>query len=72
MINIIKSNTISEAGTKKKINKLNEIKEVKTKGKRLIDSQKIFLSLFDDLKIILIKIIIVITMRAIVIIKIKM
>ena len=39
MINNIKSNTISEADTKKKINELNEIKNVETKGKRLIKSQ---------------------------------
>ena len=50
MINIIKGNTISEADTKKKINELNEIKKVETNGKRLIESQKKFLSLFDDLK----------------------
>ena len=50
MINNIKSNTISEADTKKKINELNEIKKVETKGKRLIKSQKKLLSLFDDLK----------------------
>ena len=50
LINIIKNNTISEADTKKKINELNKIKEVETKGKRLIDSQKTLLSLFDDLK----------------------
>ena len=50
MINNIKSNTISEADTKKKINELNEIKKVETKGKRLINSQKTLLSLFDDLK----------------------
>ena len=49
MINNIKSNTISEADTKKKINELNEIKNVETKSKRLIDSQKILLKLFDDL-----------------------
>ena len=49
MINNIKSNTISEADTKKKINKLNEIKKVETIDKRLIDSQKILLKLFDDL-----------------------
>ena len=49
LINNIKSNTISEADTKKKINELNEIKNVETKGKRLIDSQKILLKLFDDL-----------------------
>ena len=50
MINNIKSNTITEADTKKKINELNEIKKVETKGKRLIKSQKKLLSLFDDLK----------------------
>ena len=50
MINNIKNNTISEADIKKKINKLNEIKKVETKGKRLIDSQKTLISLFDDLK----------------------
>ena len=49
MINSIKGNTISEADTKKKINELNEIKEVEIKGKRLIESQKNLLSLFDDL-----------------------
>ena len=49
MINDIKNNTISEANAKKKINKLNEIKNVETKGKRLIDGQKILLKLLDDL-----------------------
>ena len=49
MINSIKGNTISEANTKKKINELNEIKKVEIKGKRLIESQKKLLSLFDDL-----------------------
>ena len=49
LINSIKSNTISEADTKKKINELNEIKKVETNGKRLIESQKKLLSLFDDL-----------------------
>ena len=49
MINNIKNNAISEAATKKKINKLNEIKKVETKGKRLIDRQKALLKLFDDL-----------------------
>ena len=44
LINNIKNNTISEADTKKKINKLNEIKKVETKGKRLINSQKTLLS----------------------------
>ena len=50
MINGIKSNTISEADTKKKINELNEIKKVETKSKRLIKSQEKLQSLFDDLK----------------------
>ena len=50
LINSIKGNTISEADTKKKLNKLNEIKKVETNGKRLIESQKKLLSLFDDLK----------------------
>ena len=34
---------------KKKLNELNEIKKVEIKGKRLIESQKKLLSLFDDL-----------------------
>ena len=50
MINNIKNNTISEANAKKKINELNEIKKVETKGKRLIKSQEKLLRLFDDLK----------------------
>ena len=50
LINNIKSNTISEADTKKKINKLNKIKKAETKGKQLIKSQKKLLNLFDDLK----------------------
>ena len=49
LINNIKNNTISEADTKKKINELNKIKKTEVKGKRLINSQKILLSLFDDL-----------------------
>ena len=49
MINNIKNNTISEAATKKKVNELNKIRKVETKGKQLIDSQKILLKLFDDL-----------------------
>ena len=49
MINGIKGNTISEADAKKKGNELNEIKKVEIKGKRLIESQKKLLSLFDDL-----------------------
>ena len=51
LINNIKNNTISEADTKNKINKLNEIKKVETKDKRLSISQKTLLSLFNDLKI---------------------
>ena len=43
-------NTIGESDAKNKINKLNEIKKVETNGKRLIESQKKLLSLFDDLK----------------------
>ena len=50
LINSIKGNTISEADTKKKINELNKIKKVETNGKRLIESQKNLLSLFEDLK----------------------
>ena len=50
LINSIKGNTIIEADTKTKINELNEIKKVETNGKRLIESQKKLLSLFDDLK----------------------
>ena len=50
MINNIKNNAISEANAKKKINELNKIKKVETKGKRLIDSQQALLSLFDNLK----------------------
>ena len=50
MNNNIKNDAISEADTKKKINELNEIKKVETKGKRLIKSQEKLVSLFDDLK----------------------
>ena len=50
MINSIKGNTISKADAKTKLNELNEIKKVETNGKRLIESQKKLLSLFDDLK----------------------
>ena len=49
LINNIKNNTISEANAKKKINELNKIKKVETKGKGLINSQKTLLSLFDYL-----------------------
>ena len=50
MINNIKNNAISEADIKKKINELNELKNVETKGKGLIKSQEKLLNLFDDLK----------------------
>ena len=50
MINNIKNNTISEAATEKKIDELNEIKNVEAKGKRLINSQEKLISLFVDLK----------------------
>ena len=50
LINNIKNNAISETGVKIKINELNKIKEVETKGERLIDSQQKLLSLLDDLK----------------------
>ena len=50
LINNIKNNTISEADTKKKINDLNETKNVETKGKRLIKKQEKLSSLFDNLK----------------------
>ena len=49
MINNIKNNTIIEALVKQKLNALNKIKKTEGKGKRLINSQKILLSLFDDL-----------------------
>ena len=41
LINSIKSNTISEADTKKKINELNEIKKVETNGKKLKEVTKL-------------------------------
>ena len=50
MINNIKNNTISEANAKKKINELNETKNVETKGKRLIKSQEKLLGFYDNLK----------------------
>ena len=50
LINNIKGDTISEADTKKKINELNEIRKVEINGKRLFESQKYLLNLFDDLK----------------------
>ena len=50
MISNIKNNTISDVATKNKINKLNEIKNVETKGKRLINGHEKLLSFFGDLK----------------------
>ena len=49
LINNIKNNTISEADNKKKINELSEIKKAEIKGKRLINGQKILISLFEEL-----------------------
>ena len=49
MINNIKNNTISEALAKQKLDALNEIRKAETKNKRLINGQKILLSLFDNL-----------------------
>ena len=49
MVNSINNNTISEALAKQKLDALNEIRKVETKNKRLINGQKILLSLFDDL-----------------------
>ena len=49
MINNIKNNTISEALAKQKLDALNEIRKVEIKNKRLINGQKILLSLFHDL-----------------------
>ena len=49
MSNNIKNNTISEALAKQKIDALNKIRKVEIKNKRLINGQKILLSLFDDL-----------------------
>ena len=49
MINSIKNNTISEALAKQKLNALNKIRNPEIKNKRIINRQKILLSLFDDL-----------------------
>ena len=49
MINKIKNNTVSEALAKQKLDALNKTRKVETKNKRLINGQKILLSLFDDL-----------------------
>ena len=69
MISNIRNETISEADTKKKIDKLKETKKLETKGKRLIKSREKLLSLFDDqfqIIIIMIIIIIILIMRVIV------
>ena len=50
MINNIKNNTISKANAKKKINELNKIKKVETKGQQLVDGQKVLLNLSHNLK----------------------
>ena len=49
LVNSINNNAISEALAKQKLDALNEIRKVETKNKRLINGQKILLSLFDDL-----------------------
>ena len=49
LINNIKNNTISKALAKQKLDALNEIRKIETKNKRLINGEKILLSLFDDL-----------------------
>ena len=72
MISNIRNETISEADTKKKIDKLKETKKLETKGKRLIKSREKLLSLFDDqfqiiiIMIIIMIIIIILIMRVIV------
>ena len=69
MISNIRNETISEADTKKKIDKLKETKKLETKGKRLIKSREKLLSLFDDqfqIIIIMIITIIILIMRVIV------
>ena len=62
LINHIKSNTVSEADTQKKINELNEIKKAETKEKRLIKSQKNFLVIL----IIIIITVVIIIMKVII------
>ena len=49
MVNSINNNTISEALAKQKLDALNKIRKAETKNKRLVNGQKILLSLFDDL-----------------------
>ena len=49
MINNIKNNTISETDAKEKLNALDVIRNIETKSKRVISSQKVLLNLFDDL-----------------------
>ena len=50
LIKNIKNNAISEADIKRKINELNERKNIEKKDKRLIKYQEKSLSLLDDLK----------------------
>ena len=47
LVDSIKNNTISEALAKQKLNALNKIKKAEIKGKCLINSQKILLSLMN-------------------------
>ena len=49
LVNNIKDNTISEIDAKKRLSKLNKIKNSKIKNKRLIPGQKELLNLFNDL-----------------------
>ena len=49
LVNNTKNNTISEIDAKQKLNALDEVRNVETKNKRFISSQKILLNLFDDL-----------------------
>ena len=49
LINNINNNTISEILAREKLNKLNEIKKVEIKGKRLINGQKELLTIFNML-----------------------
>ena len=49
LVNSINNNTISEALAKQKLDALNEIRKAETKNKRLINGQRILLSLLDDL-----------------------
>ena len=49
LVNSISNNRSSEALAKQKLDALNEIIKAETKNKRLVNGQKILLSLFDDL-----------------------